>query len=57
VKGAEESDLAYLNVLPQYDERSLSRQVSKGASGKYIKPITITKSGHFYGIEPAKWRN
>lgn len=57
MKGVEESDLVYLKVLPQYDERSLSTQVSKDACGKYIKPIKITKSGLFYGIEPTKWRN
>jgi len=34
VTGVEESDLAYLKVLPQYEERSLSTQVSKAACGK-----------------------
>jgi hypothetical protein len=53
----EKSDLAYLKVLPQYGERSLSTQVSKAACGKYIKPIKITKSGHLHCIERAKWRN
>ena len=57
MNGVEESDLVYLKVLPQYDERSLSTQVSKGVCGKYIKSTKITKSGLFYGIEPAKWRN
>jgi len=57
VKGVEESDLTYLNVLLQYDERSLSTQGLKCACGKYIKPIKITKSGYFYGIELAMWRN
>jgi hypothetical protein len=57
VTGVEESDLAYLKVLPQYEEKSLSKQVSKTACGKYIKPIKITKSGHLHSIETAKRRN
>lgn len=60
MKGVEERNLAYLKALPQYDEISmaaLSKQISKAAYGKCIKPIKITKSGHFYGIESAKWRN
>ena len=46
----EGSDLAYMRVLPQYDERSmagLSKPISKDACEKYMEPIKIKKSGTF----------